>query len=363
MAYETSAVFRELLDVLRDADQNFLSGARAVGDEAFVMEGYRFLTETLSVALDCYFHADPLRPEFIELVSPIRKFGGDNADAFYYFAPVDPARTYRITCHQGDAVYFSLCCYGGPTDGRWSDRIVGTINNRQAQREPDGSIVIHASPAPQPGNWIKLEPDAVAFVTRDYLVDSRSGRKARWSIACLDAPAAPPPPLTDAETARRFRCTANFLRDLFNICPIPQPFPANEIQPPYKQPLVTYGWAAPDAAYAMGRYDLADGEALIIEGRAPGCAFWNLCLWNPFLQTFDYRYQRCTINGSQVQYEADGSYRLVIAARDPGHPNWISTAGHPRGVLWFRWFLADDTPERPTTRVVPIAQVGGTGRS
>jgi len=352
--YETTAVFRELLDVLRDADREFLGGARAVGDEVFVMEGYRYLTEVLAVALDCYFHADPLRPEFVQLVSPTRKFGGDNADAFYYFAPVDPAHSYRITCRKGDAVYLSLCCYGGPTDGRWSNRIVGTINDREAVAESDGAIVISVSPTEQPKNWIKLDPDAVALVTRDYLVDPVHGRQAQWTIECLDAPTAPPPPLSDAETARRFRCTANFIRDLLNISPLPLPFPANEFQEPYKQPLVTYGWAAPDAAYAMGRYDLSDDEALVIEGRSPRCAFWNLCLWNPFLQTFDYRYHRCTINGGQVRYEPDGSWRLVIAGRDPGHPNWLSTAGHPRGVLWFRWFLAETVPEKPATRVVKL---------
>ena len=55
-----------------------------------------------------------------------------------------------------------------------------------------------------------------------------------------------------------------------------------------------------------------------------------------------------------MRYEADGSWRLVIAGRDPGHPNWLSTAGHPRGVLWFRWFLADAVPEKPSTRVMKI---------
>ena len=47
----------------------------------------------------------------------------------------------------------------------------------------------------------------------------------------------------------------------------------------------------------------------------------------------------------------------MIAAQDTGHPNWLSTAGHPRGVLWFRWFLAEDAPLRPTTRVVPLEQI------
>lgn len=350
--YDTSVAFRELLDVLRDGEQNFLDGPRAVGDEVFAMEGYRWLTEVLSVAMDCYFFADAARPAWVPIVGPTRKFGGDNADAFYNFAPVDPERTYRIHGRKGDAVYLSLCVYAGPTDGRWSNRIVSTINDTEIEYDADGSFELIASQQPQPKNWVKLDPEAVAFVTRDYLADPARGRKAVWEIESLTPVVGPPPPLTDAVTAQRFRCVANFLRDLLNICPIPQPFPANEIQEPYKQPLVTYGWAAPDAAYAMGRYDLQDDEALVIEGRSPQCVFWNICLWNPYLQTYDYRYERCTLNGTQTHFEADGSWKVVIAARDPGHPNWISTCGHPRGVIWFRWFLAEEVPARPAARVV-----------
>jgi hypothetical protein len=109
----------------------------------------------------------------------------------------------------------------------------------------------------------------------------------------------------------------------------------------------------------MGRYELAEDEALVVEGRSPDCAFWNLCLWNPFLCTYDYRYHRCTINGGQVRYEPDGSWRIVIARNDPGHPNWLTTAGHDRGLLWFRWFLPADVPARPTTRVVSVGSFAG----
>ena len=54
----------------------------------------------------------------------------------------------------------------------------------------------------------------------------------------------------------------------------------------------------------------------------------------------------------------DGSWTVVIAHRDPGHPNWISTSGHRRGRIWFRWFHPVATPERPTTRVVPVDDAG-----
>jgi hypothetical protein len=348
---ETTAAFRELLDLLRGADEVFQDGPRAVPDGVSALEGYRWLTEVLSVALDCYLWADSERPRFVELVSPTRKFGGDNADALYSFAPLDPRRAYRIRGRKGDAVYMSLCVYGGPDDGRWSNRIVSSLNDRQMTFAPDGSFEIGVGRERGAGNWLEVADDAVCVVTRDYLVEPATGRKATWSIEALE-PAPPPAPLDDATLSLRLRRTANFIRDLLNICPIPAPGDANALLDPYRVPEVTYGWAAPDAVYCMGRYDLTDDEVLVIEGRSPECAFWNLCLWNPFLQTYDYRYERVTINGGQVRHEPDGSWRVAVAARDPGMPNWLSTAGHPRGVLWFRWFLADEVPARPATRVV-----------
>ena len=129
-------------------------------------------------------------------------------------------------------------------------------------------------------------------------------------------------------------------------------------------PSQTFGWAAGDAAYAMGSYELDEDEALVIEGRSPACAFWNVCLWNQFLHTYDYAYERVTLNGDQAVYEPDGSWRLVVARRDPGHPNWISTAGplpgpdlvpvvpsrgHPGAAdhAWSGWPTSLRCPESP----------------
>jgi hypothetical protein len=355
--FASTAAFHELLDLIRDGDAAFLAGPRAV-DDLSVLEGYRYLTEVLSVSLDCFLWADTERPTIVPIVGPTRKFGGDNADAFYHYAAIDPDRTYRLSGRRGDACYLSVTVYGGPADGRWSNRIVGTLNDRGMQIAPDGSFEVVLSRREQPGNWLRLEDDAVCLVTRDYLVDPARGSKAAWAIACDDP--APPPRLTDADLARRLRATTNFVRELLAITPLPfDPAKANTVDEPYPVPKQTYGWAAGDAAYAMGSFALAPDEALVIEGRSPACAFWNVCLWNPYMQTYDYRYERVTLNGGQVTYDPDGSWRLVVAARDPGAPNWISTADHPRGVIWFRWFLPQTLPPRPATRVVKVETLRG----
>jgi hypothetical protein len=225
--------------------------------------------------------------------------------------------------------------------------------------EKDGSfdLVLSADKPAAASNWMKLEADSVALITRDYLIHPKQGRPTSWEIEALEA--VPPPRLGDQELAQRFRAAANFLRDLTNINPLPAlPELTNQIAEPYPVPAQTYGWAAGDACYAMGGFDLGEDEALVLEGRSPECVFWNMCLWNPYMQTYDYRYEQVTINGGQVEYVADGSWRIVIAAKNPGVANWVSTAGHRKGVIWFRWFLAEAEPQRPKATVVSIASLG-----
>jgi hypothetical protein len=351
--WQSSAAFAELLDLVRGADELFLSGDRAVVEEIAVAEGYRWLLQLLTVAQEIYVAGDSARPTMVPITSPTMKWGGDNSDAFYHYAAIDPRRTYRLSGAVGEAAYLSATVYGGPDDGRWSTRIVGIRNDRDLDIAADGSFELVLSPDEHPGDWMHLDDDAVALVTRDYLVDPVRGRRCTWSISTDDP--APPPRHTDADTARRLRATTAFLRELLGIFPLAvDPAKANTVDEPYAQPPVTYGWAAGDAAYAMGTFDLAPDEALVVEGVSPACAFWNVCLWNPFLQTFDYRYEQVTLNGGQVALEPDGSWQLVVAHDDPGVANWLSTAGHRAGLLWFRWFLAEHVPTRPTTRVVAL---------
>jgi hypothetical protein len=350
MATETAAVFTELLEELGVQHRRLVEALSGPGDEQSLLEAHKWLLSILQVATDTQVWADTAHPRFVDIVGPYKKWGGDNADAFYCFAPVDPERTYRVEVRPGDAVYLSLTVYGGPDDGHYSERIVGSLNSRQAPPGPDGTITMVLS-RDDPGDgtpWIRLEPDAVAVITRDYLANPHSDARASWAIAADD------PPATyredDASLARRFRAALTWVRDQSAMVPLTMGTP-NAVDPPYPVPTTTFGWAAGDAAYAMGTYLLDDHQALVLRGRSPACAFWNLCLWNPFLHTYNYDVERVTINGTEVRFEPDGSWEIVIAPRDPGHPNWVSTAGHHRGWVWFRWFLPEHTPEQPTAEV------------
>ncbi|CAN5576747.1 hypothetical protein BH10ACT3_BH10ACT3_06710 [soil metagenome] len=351
---QSSALFNELMDELRSLESHLLDHPNALGDEQTVVESYKWIFSILQVALDCFVWSDTSRPHFVDIVGRTKKWGGDNSDAFYQHVALDPTRTYRVEGWRGDAVYLSLTVYGGTDDGHYSDRIVGTVNDSDLTFDEDGRFEFWISPEPQDGPGILLAPDAVVGITRDYLAEPEVGHRTEWRIHC-DEPAEPYRE-TDEGLARRLRAVITWLKDQAAMVPLGMGDP-NVVDPPYPVPQATFGWAAGDAAYAMGSFALADGEALVLRGTSPENAFWNMCLWNPLLHTYNYDHDRVTINGEQLQLEADGSWVIVISDEDPGHPNWVSTQGHDRGRIWFRWFHPVATPDEIDAQVVAVSGV------
>ena len=271
-----------------------------------------------------------------------------------------PTRTYRVRGEKGDAVYLSLTVYGGPDDGHYSERIVGTVNDRDARHRAGR----HVRARPQPGagttgTWLQLEPDAVcrdharlprrpgARPARSSGTSSPSTRRRRTGSTTTPSwPAASAPPSRGCGTRPK-------------IVPLALGEP-NTVDEPYPVPQQTFGWAAGDAAYAMGSFDLADDEALVIEGRSPECAFWNLCLWNPFLHTYNYDYERVDDQRRAAAVRAPTARgRSSSPTVTPAIRTGCRPAGHPRGRIWFRWFYPSETPARPTTRVVKVPDVLG----
>src|SRR4030095_12294251 len=134
-ALETTAVFRELMAELTGLDGKFFDGPVPLADEQSVLEGYKWIFSILRVALDVNVWAGPARPRFVDIVGPHKKGGGGNADA----------------------VYLSLPVCGGPRDGRYSERIVGTINDRTLDIAPDGAFELTLSPREHAGAWLRLD--------------------------------------------------------------------------------------------------------------------------------------------------------------------------------------------------------------
>ena len=224
-----------------------------------------------------------------------------------------------------------------------------------------------SAPTEHPGNWLRLHPDSHCIVVRSYFQLETSAQNdpdvhVRIGVETLD-PIDPPPPLSDDVFAQRMREGVAFLRQttLGQTLPdanSPVPFVSDEpnvLPTPFS--FRDSGLPVPGAAdifYAMTRWRLDPDEALVMTGTLPSCPFANVMLWNRHMQTLEYRSRRSSLNMSQIQLEPDGSYRIVIAHRNPGVTNWLDCEGHRRGTIFWRFLLPETDPTRTECTVIPV---------
>ena len=76
------------------------------------------------------------------------------------------------------------------------------------------------------------------------------------------------------------------------------------------------------------------------------------------MESLDYRYHQIHTNKHLAHYRNDGSVQIVVAHDDPGPacPNWLTTAGHTRGAMLFRYVEANTFPPI-ATRVVKTSEL------
>src|SRR5262245_5132620 len=297
-ALPSRAAWGELLALLREIDERYLGAEWKVSSARDVADGHRFLTTILSAAIDFYMESDPERPRFTRIVSPTRRFGGDNPDATYFYAAIRGDRSYRVRGRMNREVYLSYTVHGGTPEGGWNAPVVGALNNRQLELGADGSYELILSPEKRPGNAIQLKPGLASVVTRHYFLEQQYAPCTDPAFDPVlsiepEGPVPAPLPLDEAQTAERLRKMAFFLRELtIGRPPVPpEKMPGYSAREPNQIGVPGgwdasggSGWGAVDNVYASGRYQLGPDEALVMEGRFPECVFSNVVLWHRFLR-------------------------------------------------------------------------------
>jgi hypothetical protein len=247
------------------------------------------------------------------------------------------------------------------------ERVIGALSDRELSPDAEGRYEVVLSPDRRDGPWLRLAPDATSLITRHYY-------ERRVSIACepdvpvplriepLDDPG-PPPPLDDATLAARLRALAGFVRGNTLGMPAPGQGPAypfvSRVPNVLPRP-ASFGdsgvaaWGAVDVHYAMAPFLLQPDQMLVMEGRLPPCRFANVMLWNMHLQTLEYRFRRTSLNRAQMRLADDGGFRIAIAHRDPGVPDWLDTEGHVLGLIFWRFVLPETEPGDIACTVLPL---------
>lgn len=320
--------------------------------------------EMFSQLLPAYFgllHADPRHPDFWPFTTPCTAYAGANPDHDYYITPLDDDGVYcisgyrgtvrRIDAQVGTGTFFSR----GMQDENRLGLTLDNFNIDDLQIAADGffSVVLSRErPNGYGGDWWPLKEKARYLLMRQTAYDWEREADGRVAIERLDTPAARPRP--DAEQLERdlqqlavwaeswLQLSINFVAQIRRDQGI------NRIG--YKD-LREYGELLTQR-YAYGGFELATDEALLVEARVPErCRYWSIHLMDDHGFTLDWVHRHTHLNGHMAQVDADGVFRGVISAQDPGVPNWLDTMGYATGTVQVRWEDCSHWPDHTVQRI------------
>lgn len=325
-------------------------------------EGYRWLTRIASLCQDWILEKeDPLHPTIFRSQNEARKLIVDNPDVNYWFASLDPARTYRLHGNRGGAAYVGLTVGTDIFRGASGER-TGTLVQTHVDAHtvsPGGALEIYLGPdrsrAPSGADFIALPADASQLAVRETFTDREREAPAALIVDLLGE--APPPRAEPEIVAEKLRTMSRFLLFVVNTCTMMwQGAPANTNRlrgapgraHVEEQTDETRTHSDADMVYMGGKWQLEEDQALEVTVHPPPEPFryWGLVLVNPWMESYDGRYARTSFSNGTARPNDDGSWTLTIAARNPGAGalNWLDAGGRREGFMLLRWVLAWDVP-------------------
>ena len=331
-------------------------------------EGLRWAGRLTSLAQDWILEKnDPLHPVLFLQQGPYRKFIVDNPDVNYHFCVLDDQQVYRLSGSRGDAPYIGFTLgtdvynWGSPGGGAMGTLAQSHIDEFPIDADGQFSITIGGPALAQ--NWMPLPATTQHLAIRETFTNRSAQRPAELKLERLGAPL-PAPRLELEDFLRKLETASNFMPFVADVCvgmyagtaaslnKIGGGTGAEHVE---EQEDEVESHCNTEMAYMGGRWKLNPGEALEVVIHPPKRPFvyWGLTLVNPWCESYDYRYARTCTNNGTAHRESNGDWRLVIAAEDPGVPNWLDTGGRLEGKALLRWCLAPGAPQ-PTCTLTTV---------
>lgn len=321
-------------------------------------EGYRYLSRMLRAALETFVeNSDPMAPSLGRVVHETAKMGADNPDNRYFNAPLRGDQDYVIRGHRGSVHYLAFATQVGHYGKGGGMPPTGYIEAKDMQFDADGRFELIISKQQHPGNWLPMTEETGTLIIRQTFLDHENEVPADLNLELRDRPAQPGLLTPERIDQGLSQSSALVLGAAALFASWAEGFQSHTNQLPEFSAETSRAFGGdPNITYYHSYWQLDLDQALVIETPVPECDAWNFQLNNHWMESLDYRYFTIHVNKHTARYEPDGSLRIVVAHRDPGHPNWINTCGHDRGTMCFRWVRARATP-RPQTRVVSLAEL------
>ena len=389
------------LNTARDAiDQGQYFPAPAT--DRNLADGYKYLMGLAHVAIERAFHEQRQFPKFGNMLSPVTRATIDNADAIYFYAPIDGRRSYRLTTHAGNTEHWR----GGIApagqvkaphyvifEATWGDLSgdsgqlselapgtrtqTGRLDSSGLSVNADGSIEILLAPeCPEgyQGNFISTlkvakkphpfdasvpaERFATYLTGRQLFSDWEHEESLYFSLEPLELEPLEEGEYSVADAEEELRRCGELAKNqmLFwnAFWTIPMgtygarkgsiegvAFPRNAFNRINAASGATGGGMSTNL-YAGGVFELGPDEALIVDMEMPvEPQYIGFQLSNLWGASLDYANHFGSLNGHQLTRDSDGHIRLVIAHSDPGVANWVETTGLAEGFMAPRWAYSE----------------------
>lgn len=283
---------------------------------------------------------------------PGGRWAYDNPDSVYRTIPVNAHSSYVITGNfVGDPpadLNFSVYTDPNVTNS------VDNIGLHDLVVNQDGTFTITVSSALDDGtpNHLHMTHDAQQVFIRDTLGEWTNS-PVELSVVRVDGPPVGAPRTYDqlVDSARSLALTSGFA--LYGLMLLPFIQPVNSLG----KPTHTFGTLSTQRQSST-LFHLGDDQAMVVTVTLGDAGYFTTPITDAWTITPDYRDHQSSLNSSQAMRNADGSYTLVIAKKDPGVANWVDTAGLSQGSLFVRWQLPGANPDAGaptvTSRVVRL---------
>lgn len=336
------------------------------GDDLTQAEGLRKLVRMIRMGFEAsleYGNTD--YPKVYQLVTPTTLGEGETSDSHYHQTMIDGSQTYRISGDRGEAPYLEFTVYAGKIGLDEHSVQVGAMTEVELEVNVDGSYELILSPNEHEGNWIKTTPEASVVFIRQYTHDWGKTRDATFNIERINSEGEGAvgyrPPITMAEVTAAMERTSAYVARSTNIWAAI----VDDIRKAPANRFVTFSVAEEEEApemptghrFSTGHFQLAADEALIVTFKPAEVPYWGIAITNYWFESISYADHRSHLNNHTVQYQDDGSVRVVIASQNPGQANWIDTQGHLDGTMMLRWSRTNLPVPDIETQVVKLANL------
>jgi len=313
------------------------------------VEGRRFLLRMVSESVDNFVeHTDVDRPRFRHAEGPHRKMFADNPDTDYLQAPISlkDGRAYRLTGRvPPGTTYVGILYYGK------GGRIGNRLTDATLPMDADGNFSLLLSADPGSGADLLGEGDERQVMVRQYYTDRATEPPVELHIELVgDVP--PPRPLDPTLMAKQLGLSKRMLQAIWKRSMQAYSMASTAALNRFMQIPAESLFPTPDNVYQVCWYRFGRDQVMFVRGRLPKARYFSFVLCNLWMESLDYTRHRVALNHGSIHSDEDGNFEIALAHRDPGHPNWLDTAGHHAGYLIARSLLPEEEPGDYTIQVM-----------